>query len=151
MNGYWGSNSNSTISQETLDVIQLQPVQVGGDIVMAAGNKNAEATALDTRVNQDGDIIDNVPSNYLASDSHNGRRLLALPIVTPVTVGGNPEGQVLAYAAFLLLSNGNPSNYYSAGSGNDPFCAVYVGPYTQNSTNPGGSGTAGYYKVKLVQ
>ena len=118
---------------------------------MASGNKNAEAVALDTRVNEDGDINDNDPNNYLADLSHNGRRLIALPVVTPLNVGGNAEGYVLAYASFLLISNGNPSNYYAAGNGNDPFCAVYVGSYTQGATGTGASGQAGYYKVKLVQ
>jgi hypothetical protein len=74
-----------------------------------------------------------------------------LPVVTATNVGGTAEGYVLGYGAFLLLSNGNPSNQYSAGNGNDPFCAVYAGPYTQGGSNSGGTGTAGYYKVKLVQ
>lgn len=150
VNGYWGSNANSTIDQEVLDVIQLQTVDLGSDIVMSSGNKNAEATALDTRVNEDGDLADNTPSSYLANTSHNGRRLIALPVVTPVQVNGTPEGFVLGYGAFLLLSNGNPSNFYSAGNGNDPFCAVYVGGYVQGGSGPG-AGNAGYYKVKLVQ
>jgi Flp pilus assembly protein TadG len=150
INGYWGSNSNSTIDKEVLDVIQLRAVQPGGDIVMASGNKNAEAVALDIRVNEDGDVIDNTPSTYLSNTSHNGRRLLALPMVTPIQVNGVAEGYVLGYAAFLLLSNGNPSDYYTSGNGNDPFCAIYVGAYVQSGTGPGG-GAAGYYKVKLVQ
>ena len=62
------------------------------------------------------------------------------------------EGYVLGYGNFLLISNTHsPSNYYAAGNGNDPFCAVYAGPYTQGGTDPGGNGVAGYYNVKLVQ
>jgi len=151
VNGYWGSNSNSTIDQEVLDVLQLQAVAPGQDIPMVPGNKNAEAIALDTRVNEDGDVLDNDPSTYESSSTHNGRRLIGLPVLTPVTVGGSAEGYVLGYGAFLLISNGNPSNYYAAGSGNEPFCAIYVGGYTQGGSGPGGSGTAGYFKVKLVQ
>jgi hypothetical protein len=150
INGYWGSNSNSTISAEVLDGIQLQPAVVGSDITMSTGNKNAEATALDTRVNQDNDLTDNNPTSYQNNATHNGRRLIALPIVTPVVVGGNPDGYVLGYGSFLLESNGSPSNYYAAGNGNDPFCAVYAGPYCQSCTGTGG-GNAGYYKIKLVQ
>jgi Flp pilus assembly protein TadG len=149
VNGYWGSNNNRTIDQEVLDVIQLQSVDIGSDIVMTNGNKNAEATALDTRVNEDGDIIDNTATAYFTSDTKNLRRLIALPIVTPVLVGGVAEGYVLQYGSFLLLSNGSPSNYYASGSGNDPFCAVYVGGYTQGGSS--GSGKAGYYQAKLVQ
>lgn len=151
INGYWGSNANSTIDQEVLDVVQLQAVSPGSYITMSTGNKNAEATALDLRVNQDFDLSDNIPSAYLNNSSHNGRRLMAVPVVTPVSVGGVAEGYTLAFASFLLLSNGSPSNYYAAGNGNDPFCAVYVGPYVQSATGIGASGQAGYYKVKLVQ
>ena len=150
VNGYWGSNANSTIDQEVLNVVQLQAVPVGGDIPMSSGNKSAEATALDTRVNEDGDITDNYP-DYLSSSTRNGRRLIGVPVVTPTTVGGSAEGQVLGYGSFLLLSNGNPSNYYAAGNGNDPFCAVYVGGYTQGGTGPAAGGAGGYFKVKLVQ
>jgi hypothetical protein len=151
INGYWGSNSNNTISQEVLDVTQLQAAQVGSDIVMSNGNKNAEAAALDTRVNEDGDLTDNDPTAYQDSSTHNGRRLIGLPILTPTTVGNTSEGYVLGYGAFLLMSNGSPSDYYTSGTGNDPFCAVYAGAYTQGASGPGGSGTAGYFKVKLVQ
>ena len=148
--GYWGSNSNSTIDQEVLNEIQMMPVSVGGDVFMANGNKKAEALALDTRVNQDNDLTDNAPTDYLNNSVHNGRRLIALPIVTPVTVGGVANGYVLGYGAFLLISNGNPSNYYASGTGNNPYCAVYAGPYCQGCTGTGG-GSAGYYKLKLVQ
>jgi Flp pilus assembly protein TadG len=149
VNGYWGDNANHTIDQEVLDLTQLQAVSVGTDIPMTAGNKNAEATALDTRVNEDGNLTDNTPSAYLASSTKNLRRLIALPILTPTVVDGNTDGYVLGYGSFLLMSNGSPSNYYASGNGNDPFCAVYVGGYTQGGTNGGGS--AGYFKVKLVQ
>lgn len=152
INGYWGSNANSTIDSEVLDNVQLQPVSIHDDIVMATGNKNAEATALDTRVNEDGYLADNSVTNYGASPLHNGRRLLAVPIVTPVAPGGTPEGYVLGYGNFLLeVNNHNPSDYYTAGGGNDPFCAIYYGPYVQGGTDPGGNGSAGYYKVRLVQ
>jgi hypothetical protein len=151
INGYWGSNSNSTIDQEVLDEVQLQAVQTGGDIVMSTGNKNAEAVALDTRVNEDGDIPDNGVDAYQQNLLHNGRRLIALPIVTPVVVGGVAEGYVLGYGSFLLISNShNPSDYYTSGNGNDPFCAIYAGAYQQGGTGTGG-GNAGYFKVKLVQ
>jgi Flp pilus assembly protein TadG len=150
INGYWGSNSNSTISAEVLNEIQLQPAAVGSDITMSNGNKNAEASALDTRTNQDNNLTDNNPTAYQNSATHNGRRLIALPIVTPVVAGGNAAGLVLGYGSFLLESNGSPSNYYTAGNGNDPFCAIYAGPYCQGCTGTGG-GNAGYYKIKLVQ
>jgi len=151
VNGYWGSNSNSTINQEVLDVIEQQQFQPGVDITMSSGNKAAEAVALDTRVNEDGDVIDNVPADYQSSSTHNGRRLIGLPVVTPTTDASGAAGYVLGYGSFLLISNNNPSNYYASGNGNDPFCAIYVGGYLQGGSGPGGSDTAGYFKVKLVQ
>jgi len=149
INGYWGSNSASTIAGEILDTQQLQAVSVGQDINMSNGNKNVEGLDLDTRVNQDGDVVDNTPSDYLASSTKNFRRVIGLPVVTPTTVGGTAEGLVLGYGSFLLISNGDPSNYYAAGTGNDPFCAVYMGAYTQNGASGGTS--AGFFKVRLVQ
>src|SRR5215472_1538181 len=149
VNGYWGSQSSSDIGGEILDTQQLQAVSVGQDITMSSGNKNVEALDLDTRVNQDGDLVDNTPSDYLASTTKNFRRVIGLPVVSPTTVGGTPEGLVLGYGSFLLMTNGNPSNYYAAGTGNDPFCAVYMGAYTQGGAS--GSGSAGFFKVKLVQ
>ena len=149
VNGYWGSNSNNTISQEVLDVTQLQAVQTGQDIPMSNGNKNAEGNSLDTRVNEDGDLTDNDPTAYSDNSTHNGRRLIGLPVVT-ATNNGSAVGYVLGYGAFLLISNGTPSNFYGSGTGNDPFCAIYAGPYVQGG-GVGGSGTAGYFKVKLVQ
>ena len=76
-NGYWGSNSNSTIAQEVLDVIQLQAVAVGTNIqpVLSNGNKASEAGYLDDRASEDVDVTDNTLSAYLAA-THNGRRLI---------------------------------------------------------------------------
>ncbi len=149
--GFWGNtNSNNVLDQEVLDAIQLQAVAPGSDVTMTSGNKQSEGTALNTRVSEDGDITDNTPSTYLANTAHNGRRMFALPIVTPTQVSNVAEGYVLGYGNFLLLSDGNnPSTFYK-GVGNGAFCAVYMGGYVQAGTGPGG-GNAGYYKVKLIQ
>ena len=152
INGYWGSNSNSVINQEVLDVIQLQSVSVGDSITLSTGDKNSEAKALDLRVNEDQDILDNTVDSYINSSNHNGRRLVALPVVNPTSSGTF----VLGYGGFLLLSNSTakspgPSTLYASGNGNDPFCAIYIGPYTQGSIGPGGSTQTGYFKVMLVQ
>jgi hypothetical protein len=50
---------------------------------------------------------------------------------------------VVGYAEFFL------TNVYP-GSGNENYCAEYVGPWTQDTTTQGG-GPAGGYKVRLVQ
>lgn len=153
--GYWGSASNTTIEQEVLDLIQLQPVSVGTNItpVLTNGNKASEAIYLDERAMEDVNITDQTvgtptTSNTYLGDLHNGRRLLAVPIVNPVST---TETDVVGYGLFLLYSNSQGNYYQKAANGNDPYCAVYAGPYTVGSSSPGAGGTTGASRVKLVQ
>jgi len=148
--GYWGSNSNSIIQQEILNVIQLEQVVVGTNIapVLSGGTKAAEAGYLDQRASQDADTTHNTVSGYFAA-VHNGRRLLGVPIVDPLNT---TQTNVSGYGQFLLLANGpGPSNYYTQTNGNDPFCAIYTGTYNIGGTGPGTGGTTGASRVKLVQ
>ncbi len=151
LSGYWGSNSNSVIEQEVLNVTQAQPLAVGTNInaILTSGNKASEAGYLDERVSQDSDTTDNTVSAYLAA-IHNGRRLLPAPIVDPLDPS---HTNVIGYGQFLLLANGpGTSDYYKKNTnGNDPYCALYAGPYNVGSTNPGAGGTTGASRVKLVQ
>ena len=148
--GYWGSNASSVIYQEVLDNTQIAPISIGENIfsILTPGNKKAQATALDTRVQEDLDYTttDSL-SSYLNDTAHNGRRLIALPVVDPTST---TTTTVLGYAAFLLISDGTAnSSYYASGTGNDPFCAVYAGSYIQGSVNPGAG--VGAFRVGPVQ
>ena len=149
--GYWGSNSNSIIEQEILDVIQLQGVEVGTNIapVLSSGTKSAEAGYLDERASGDVDTTDNTVSSDFAA-VHNGRRLLGVPIVNPLS---SSQTNVIGYGQFLLLANGpGTSTYYAKSTnGNDPYCAIYAGTYNIGGTGPGAGGTSGASRVKLVQ
>jgi Flp pilus assembly protein TadG len=149
--GYWGSNSNNMIEQEIVDVIQVQALDVGTNIepVLSNGTKASEAGYLDERVNQDTNTADNTVSAYLAA-IHNGRRLLPAPIVDPLDP---THTDVIGYGQFLLVANGpGTSNYYKkTTNGNDPFCAIYAGPYNIGSISPGAGGSTGASRVKLVQ
>lgn len=151
INGYWGSNQNSEIAAEVVDAVQLQPVTIGDTLTLTSGNKNAEAGILDQRVNQDVDKRDNGLVAYFNSSGHNGRRLIALPIANPTA----SATFVVGYASFFLLSNATPSkdsNWYAKSTtGNDPYCAVYVGPYVLGSTSSGGASGGGAFRVSLVQ
>jgi hypothetical protein len=151
INGYWGSNANSMIDQEVLDNVQLQPITVGAAISLSSGNKNAEAAALDTRVNEDGDVLDNTRATYLSNDTRNGRRIIELPVVNPTADGTF----VIGYGAFLLLSNSDgttPSNFYAQGNGNKPYCAIYLGPFVQGSMDAGATtSSTGSFTVGMVQ
>lgn len=151
LSGYWGSNSNSLIDAEVLDNVQTSPITLGQNIftILTSGNKKAEAKALDIRVQEDGDPLDNDLTSYYANQNSNYRRFIALPIVDPSTTSTTP---VLGFASFFLLSDGSAaSNYYEAGSGNDPYCAVYAGSYLQGGSGPPASGGAGAFTVALVQ
>jgi hypothetical protein len=155
INGYWGFSSNSDIRDAILDVIQLQALSVGDNIapVLSSGNKASEAVYLDDRASQDKETSNNY-ATYLASSVHNGRRLLAVPVVDPTATTATT---VTGYASFLLYSNGTNaspnSNYYShSTNGNDPFCAIYAGQYTFGSSDPGAANSgSGAYRVKLVE
>ncbi|HXI43290.1 MAG TPA: Tad domain-containing protein [Bryobacteraceae bacterium] len=149
--GYWGSNSNSIIEQEIVDVIQVQALDVGTNIepALSNGTKASEAGYLDERASQDTNTTDNTVSAYLAA-IHNGRRLLPTPIVDPLDP---THTNVIGYGQFLLVANGpGMSNYYTkTTNGNDPFCAIYAGPYNIGSISPGAGGSTGASRVKLVQ
>ncbi len=150
-NGYWGDSSNSVIQQEILDVIQMAPVNVGDNIapLLTNGNKASEAVYLDERAGQDSNLSDNTLSAYLASTPHNGRRLIPVVIVQPVDP---TRTNVVGYGQFLLYANGLDTNYYrKSTNGNDPFCAIYAGPYNIGSINPGAGGSTGATWVRLVE
>jgi Flp pilus assembly protein TadG len=145
-NGYWGYQSASDVRSLVLDLIQATPLNIGQFIPMSNGNMAVEGVALDQRANQDLDTVNNIVADYVANPLHNGRRLLPLPVVVPAP---NATAEVIGFAAFLLRTNGTPSNYYTHGGGNEAFCAIYAGPYVQGSVNPG-TGGVGSYRIKLV-
>ena len=151
-NGYWGYQSNQDIKLSILDGIQTTPVWVGMNIdpVLTNGNKAAQADVLDQRAQQDAYNGSNDVTSYLTSTEHNGRRLMVVPIVKPVSA---TESIVLGFGQYLLYTNGNSSNYYKHfANGNDAFCAVYVGPYVMNANDPGGANSgSGAYRVRLVE
>jgi Flp pilus assembly protein TadG len=142
--GYFTLQSASTISQAILGAYQLSPLSVGDTLTMTNGNKQAEATALNTRTSYDTDQT-NYKSNTNGTRPDyfgNGMREVVMPVNSgPFT---NPQYQVLGFASFLLYTN------YSVGGGNQPWCAIYMG----SSTDGGGGGVfnaAGAYVVRLVQ
>jgi hypothetical protein len=122
--------------------------------VLTNGNKASQANYLDERVNQDVEFTSNtvgapdMSGTYLGL-LHNGRRMLPVPIVDPTDP---THTMVLGFGQFLLYSNGAGSDYYKkSANGNDPFCAMYAGPYQIGSISPGAGGSSGATRVKLVQ
>jgi len=147
INGYWGSNSGDVIRDLTLNLRQMMPVEIGQYLVMTDGNKAAQAKALDDRVLQDQELTTNWPASYFVDPDRNGRRLIGLPIVDP-QAGGT---MVVGFGAFLLISEGSFSDYYQDATGNEPFCAVYAGPYMLGGQTKSASSSAGAFRVSLVQ
>ena len=151
ISGYWGSTSNSGISSAILDLVQLAPLTVGINLFpyLSTGNKASEAGYLDQRASQDTDTTHNTVSTYLSSGTHNGRRLIPVVVVDPVDPS---HTNVTGYGQFLLMANGSPSDYYvKTTNGNDPYCAVYAGPYNIGGLGPGAGGTTGASTVRLIQ
>ena len=155
--GYWGATSNSVIEQEIVNLnAQTTPVAVGDNLfpVLTNGQKQSQSGYLDERVNQDVELTSNTVGTPTTSGTylgltHNGRRLLPVPIVDPTDP---THTTVLGFGQFLLYSTGANSDWYKKKTnGNDAFCAVYAGPYQIGSISPGGGGNTGATRVKLVQ
>jgi Flp pilus assembly protein TadG len=157
ISGYWGSTSASAVTQEVLDLLQLQAVSVNSMISMTTGNKSTVRNALDTRVNEDLDVTDlgDSRASLISYDSntHNGRRLIGIPIVNPGgSTGTAGVAQVSGYGAFLLISDGtSPSSFYQKYTGNNGYCATYAGPYDPGSIDACIDCTGSAFKVALVQ
>jgi len=150
-NGYWGFQSNADIKAAVLDGLQNEPIWVGKNIqpILSNGNKAAEAQVLDLRVSQDASNATETDTAYLADPTHNGRRLMVVPVVDPIST---TETIVLGFAQILLMSNGANSDFYKDSQGNQPFCAIYVGPYVHGGNDPGGATSGnGAYRVKLTE
>jgi hypothetical protein len=141
--GYWGDNSASVIRQRIVDDYQSgATVTIGQSINITGGAKTSEATFVDERAAQDGDVTSTSLAAYEANSSHNGRRLVNMPI-TDYT-----SGIALGYGMFLLLPPGNYGH-----TGNSAWCAIYVGPGLEAGTDISGAASpgSGLSHVRLVQ
>lgn len=138
--GYIEETSSAIIRMAIEQDYQTRVLAVGDSVTMTGGNKQTQRDSLINRINQDTDSTSATFAQYQATDTGNGRRLVAVPVNT-----GHPDNVVLGFAAFFLLL---PSEYEQGG--NKPFCAEYVGPYVQGSSHKGAGGP-GAYVVRLVQ
>jgi hypothetical protein len=144
--GYFELQSASAIRDAILGERQTSPVAVGSLINLTNGNKQSEASALETRAGYDTDQAeyppdaDGIPPPYAG----NNMRLVIMPVNDGV-VNANGSVKIIGFAAFLL-----PKNY--ANGGNKPWCAIYMGSKT---TGGDGTGTpyegAGSYVARLLQ
>ena len=139
--GYFELQAASAIAAAILGATQTQVLNVGDNLNMTNGNKQAMANALTTRAGYDTD-----QTNYVASGSGiapaytgDGMRLVVMPVN-----GGSPNFTVLGFASFLLYTN------YAVGGGNKPWCAIYMGS-SDNGGSAGVFNVAGAFVVRLVQ
>jgi len=142
--GYWGSTSTSALEAQIAGDLQTESLTVGQDLPDVGGAKTAAASALVDRVDQDGDTSDDDWASYLANSSHNGRRIVIMPLQSEV------NGTVLGFGSFLLTDDSSFDH-----TGNGAWCAVYIGLATvtdsTSSNSQGASSASGPYQVKLVQ
>jgi Flp pilus assembly protein TadG len=139
--GFWGSSSSSsTATAEIVGLSQEVSLTVGQVLPGVGGAKTSVADAIVYRINQDGDTTSNTYSEYLANPAHNGQRVVIMPIQSEV------NDTVLGFGAFLLLDNKSYKH-----TGNENWCAVFIGPGVVDSPNGAAGPTAGAYQVKLVQ
>lgn len=140
--GFWGDNSASVLGQQVLGDLQEESLTIGEVLPGVGGAKTSVASDIVDRVDQDGDTSDDDYSDYLANSTHNGRRVVMMPIQSEV------DGTVLAFEPFLLMDDGSYGH-----TGNSNWCAIFIG--TSNVANsqggPAASSTPGAYVVQLVQ
>jgi Flp pilus assembly protein TadG len=141
--GYWGDDSANVIRQRILDDYQSgATITIGQAVDLTGGAKTTEATSVNDRSAQDGDQTSMSLAAYEANSSHNGRRLVNMPITDYST------GIALGYGTFLLLPSGSYGH-----TGNDAWCAIYVGPGVEAGTDIGAAASpgVGLSHVRLVQ
>jgi Flp pilus assembly protein TadG len=120
------------------------------DFCRDPGNRQATIKAIRDRVASDTNATSPTYKQYVNAGGGNSRRLVVVPVATgtcgsfgdgtynapcPVPFGADT---VVGFASFFLL----PASSYQ-GTGNDPFCAEYVGPWVPNSVNSGTGGGGG--------
>lgn len=169
--GYWGSSSTSSIRDYIANGYPNE-VSEGDIITLYSGEKNGAKEAMNDRVDSDTDGIKTTYADYEGWTANgrrvgNGRRVVVVPVISGFGAGGgagnsangNGNGNggsggggggglsqtVLGFAAFFL----NDLSYDVRG--NQPFCATYIGAYTQGANTHSGAGNAGVSKVRLVK
>lgn len=142
--GYIEEGSSSVI-RDTIENDYMSVVLDVGDLVdFTGGAKQTQLTSLHDRINQDTDSDSATYAQYVANNTGNGRRIVAVPI----NDGGSPVGvnqRVVGFGAFFLKRTG----LYNSG-GNQSWCAEYVGAWVQGSRTKGVL-SGGTYVVRLVE
>jgi Flp pilus assembly protein TadG len=133
-------NSASAITTDivTLDDAVGVSVSIDHSVNPTTGDKNKEVKALNDRAAQDTDATSTAYASYVG----NGRRIITVIVnngyanSSGTAYSSDKQAIGLGYAQFLLL----PGGYTQQTGGNNPWCAIYVGPSPSDDTVRGGSG-----------
>jgi Flp pilus assembly protein TadG len=128
-------NANSTPSS----------LSAGTSLGGVPGNRGTSIfDALNARSAQDSNDSSTTYTDYEASGSGNGRRIVTVAVAgTWSGNGSNAATNIVGFANFFLL----PS--YSGTSG--PICAIYIGPASTNGNSSGGTDSTKIYSTMLYQ
>lgn len=120
-------------------------ISTGDSLKGVPGNRGTSIfDALNTRAGQDSNDTATTYSDYIASGTGNGRRIVTVAIAGAWSGNGNnAHTSVIGFANFFL----GPS--YSGTSG--PICATYIGPASLNGNGSGGTDGTKVYSVMLYQ
>ena len=144
-------NSNSNVRSAIISGGYPNPnsnpssVSSGDTLGGVPGNRGSSIfDALDTRALQDTDDVSTTWTQYKASGTGNGRRVVTVAIgATWSGNGNNAHTTVLGFANFLLDTS------YSGSSGG--ICATYVGPANLTGNSSGGTDGTKVYSDVLYQ
>ena len=139
--GYFGEQTSSSTMRD--QVANDEPVAyfgVGDLVPLTGGAKSTVKDALHERINADPDPTSTTFDQYMRRG--HTRRIITVPITDPLD-----QNRVLGFGRFFLL----PADSYQTSAGNEPWCAVYLGPGGPEGSDSGGaSEAAGLTRVRLA-
>ncbi|UUM30079.1 Tad domain-containing protein [Vibrio japonicus] len=130
------------------DVVTTNPGGKVGPVAQGLNTRFGEGKLL-SDYDSDGEVEEGIThDDYLASDAHNGRRELAVPIVDCTAAGtGKTDFDVVAVGCFFLVNKAPKDN-----SGKENIQGEFMEECTvQNSRNNGLSTRAGPYRIVLYK
>jgi Flp pilus assembly protein TadG len=139
--GFYGEQTSaSVIWDQVANDTPVQFFNIGQYVVLTGGAKTTVKDALVARINADPDHTSNTWNAY--KDQGHSRRLITVPITLPTD-----NNRVLGFGRFFLYV----ASHYENAQGNDPWCAVYIGPGSpEGSDSSGASSSAGLTRVRLA-
>ena len=115
--GFYGAGAASVLKDQVANDTPVTYYPEGSNIVLTGGATTTVKDALQTRINQDADHTSTTFTAY--KDRGHSRRITTVPVTD--SVNGT---RIVGFARFFLLT----ANDYSHAQGNDPWCAIYIGP-----------------------